>query len=211
MGFLRTDVYFENQFMLITVCGIKFFCLSGSLTINPIADFDTDAEASIFSQYRSQKVFIKAFTAKDIADPLRSFSGNDPSLEVLKLMQDMNSGVAGVQLKGMTAGYVIPADLENGDLCKKNMRRFRKSQMLESEASLTDVIHVLTRYEYCFVSICGSIFGVIDRSDIQKPVVRMWLFGIITLVEMIIVDRIRAVKPNGSWKELISKQGLKRR
>ncbi len=129
----------------------------------------------------------------------------------------MDFGVAGVLQNGMPGGYVLAADLET-ELCKdqmrdqmcNRMRPFREGQVLDSEASLTDVIKVLTRHDYCFVTMLGSIFGVIDRSDIQKPVVRMWLFGMITLIEMIIVDQIRAFKPDESWKELISASRLEK-
>ena len=44
----------------------------------------------------------------------------------------------------------------------------------------------------------------IGRGDIEKPVVRMWLFGIIILVEVQVVDMIRAQWPDGGWAACVS-------
>jgi hypothetical protein len=50
----------------------------------------------------------------------------------------------------------------------------------------------------------GDVAGVITRGDMQQPVVRMWLFGIITLTEMDLLERIRTRWPNGDWTRLLS-------
>ncbi|NCC51698.1 MAG: hypothetical protein EOM20_10835, partial [Spartobacteria bacterium] len=60
-------------------------------------------------------------------------------------------------------------------------------------------------YTFCFVSIDGSVIGVIRRDDIEKPVVRMWLFGIIILIEIFMVQVIRNRWPGGSWTSEVSK------
>ena len=199
---------YEKATQLIKSCA-DTLGFSPLLTIEPLSEATTDAEIVLFSRYRSQKAFMKAFSAKDIAEPLRSFGTNESSVEVGILMRNLNIAVCGVQIKGLTGGYVLKADLSDG-LCGDNIRLFRQDQVLESEASLTDVVQVLTRHEYCFLSMNGTVFGVIDRSDIQKPMVRMWLFGMVTLLEMIIVDRIRDTQPDNSWKELISKSRLEK-
>jgi hypothetical protein len=38
----------------------------------------------------------------------------------------------------------------------------------------------------------------------QQPVVRMWLFGIITLLELEMLERIRTRWPDGGWTSLLS-------
>jgi hypothetical protein len=45
---------------------------------------------------------------------------------------------------------------------------------------------------------------VICRADIEKPVVRMWLFGMIILIEMTVVEVIRNHMPDGSWQRFVS-------
>ena len=110
---------------------------------------------------------------------------------------------------GLVFGYVLSADLGEGKL-EKCLRQFRKGQVLDGDASLSEVIHVLTLHNHCFVSLLGSVAGIITRSDIQKPIVRMWLFGIISLIEMNFVEKIRVKWPAESWINLITKARLKK-
>jgi hypothetical protein len=83
-------------------------------------------------------------------------------------------------------------------------------QVVKAGDSLTDVIEVLTRHDHCFVSCDGKIAAVITRADIQKPAVRMWLFGIITVAEIEFTEMVRQKWPDGSWAELISQGRLEK-
>jgi hypothetical protein len=81
---------------------------------------------------------------------------------------------------------------------------------LDGSAPLADVIYVLTRHDYCFISLFDSVIGGISRLDIQKPVVRMWLFGMITFFELYLNERVDKVWPEDSWKDQISSARLER-
>ncbi|MHC4079991.1 MAG: hypothetical protein ACYSU2_01590, partial [Planctomycetota bacterium] len=48
------------------------------------------------------------------------------------------------------------------------------------------------------------------RADLQKPSVRMWLFGLITLVEHAFGELIRARFPDGAWREFLTDNRLQR-
>jgi len=98
-------------------------------------------------------------------------------------------------------------DFEKGDEPDRR-RQIGGDQVVESDASLADVIEVLTRHDYCFVGSPGNLTGMIDRSDIQKPVARMWLFGIITLLEMYFLEKIKMLWPDGSWVKLLTPRRL---
>lgn len=79
-----------------------------------------------------------------------------------------------------------------------------RRQIVAFDASLTDVIHVLTHFASCYVERDGAVVGVIGRGDIEKPVVRMWLFGIIILIEVQVVAMIRARWPDEAWTACVS-------
>jgi hypothetical protein len=161
----------------------------------------------LLSHQHAQVQFITAFTAKDIAEPLRSFDGEQKAPVILKKMKELDLYAAGVRIDGFVDGYILPADLCK-DKLGKCLRQFRKDQVLDGDASLAEVIHVLTRHTHCFVSLLGSVAGIISRSDIQKPIVRMWLFGMITLIEMNFSEKIRAKWEDESWAGLISSSRL---
>ena len=60
------------------------------------------------------------------------------------------------------------------------------------------------------VSGFGTVVGVISRMDMQKPAIRMWLFGIITVAELEFTERVRRKWPDESWVGLLSPQRLEK-
>lgn len=155
-----------------------------------------------FARHRVERLFARLFTIRDIAEPLRSFDVLRAATEVEAILKTQDLSVAGVRAEGVVIGYVRRADLVAG-VCRDHLRRFASDQVMPDDASLTDAIEVLTRHDYAFVSTFDAVSGVLSRADIQKPIVRMWLFGMITLLEMDWVKRIRARWPGGEWAERV--------
>jgi len=56
----------------------------------------------------------------------------------------------------------------------------------------------------------GNVGGVISRDDINKPMVRMWLFGIVTMIEMGLVQMIKDQYPEQSWQSVVSQGRLEK-
>jgi hypothetical protein len=106
--------------------------------------------------------------------------------------------VAGLRQRGVCVGYLRRTSRRTGRR-RTLLRAFTPAQVLRGEAALSEVVRVLTRYDFCFVTAMGDVAGVITRGDMQSPIVRMWLFGIITFMELELLERIRARWPDGSW------------
>lgn len=149
------------------------------------------------------KVFTRSFSARDIAEPLLSFDTTKDSGEAKSILTIAGQQVAGVREKGMVSGFVGLTDLRDG-VVGSYLRQFLPGQILDSQSSLSDVVSVLTRHAFCFLTLWGQVVGVVSRGDIQKPVVRMWLFGMITLIEMKVTDRIERRWPDESWRLYVS-------
>jgi hypothetical protein len=147
--------------------------------------------------------YAKSFTALDVADPLRSFDTDKRSAEVLQIMDDHALPVVCLRKKGLIQGYVQKGDLTGGT-CGEQMRPFRPGQVIMGDESLTEVIRILTLYEYAFVSLLDEVVGLIHRDCLNRPVARMWLFGIITLTELELVRLISEHFPGDAWKVHVS-------
>jgi HD domain len=156
------------------------------------------------------RVFGRAFTALDIAEPLLSFDSSRQANEVFASMVEARVGVAGVRRDGTLWGYVDATSLLRGGSCEDCRREFASSEVLSAASSFTDVIEVLTRHDWCFVTTLGTVIGVISRIAMQKPAVRMWLFGIITVVEIEFTERVRRHWPEDAWTGLVSAQRLEK-
>ena len=154
--------------------------------------------------HRSLRLFTEAFTAEDIAEPLPSFDASMAASQVERTMAERHFDIAAVRRDGMVGGYLRRVDLGNEGLCGEIARRIKPDQQVDGDTSLADVIHVLTRHDACFVGVLGVVGGVIRRVDIQKPIVRMWLFGIITLIEITVTERLATVWPDEEWTALLA-------
>jgi hypothetical protein len=86
----------------------------------------------------------------------------------------------------------------------------RTDQIVEGDAPLSDVIEILTRHDFCYVGRAGNVERVIQRSDMQKPIARMWLFGLITVVELLLTRLVRELWPDDEWTKFVSANRLRK-
>jgi len=158
---------------------------------------------------RALRIFMRAFSAQDIAEPLRSFDAEFEAGRIADYLNARPRNVAGLRESGKVMGFVRQQDL--GDAAAQEyLRAFKKGQVVEGEATLADVVLVLTRHDYCFVRVLDDIVGVISRGEMQKPVVRMWLFGFITTIEMALRERISLRWLDGGWEKLMTPSRLQK-
>ena len=156
----------------------------------------------------SLRAFMHAFAAQDVAEPLRSFDDELDAERILAYMREQGLSVAGLRRRGTVVGYVSRAVLGEEGAGNDHARAFRQDQIVDGSALLTDVVLALTRHDYCFVRVLGEVIGVIERGDMQKPLVRMWLFGFITSTEMLLRERLLQRWPEESWVPLVHKARL---
>ena len=209
------EVLGEGDEALLRRAGRELCRCSGKLGLDhPPGTMLVDEERAApwsegFSQHRVQRIFKEAFTARDVAELLRSFDAERLSSEVKKVMLEQFVQVAGVRKNGMVTGYVRIEDLTSGT-CGQRARSFSYDQMVYDSTSLMDVILILTRHDYCFLALLDEVVGVITRVDMEKPIVRMWLFGMITIIEMEFAVLINKKWPNESWRDLCSARRLRK-
>ncbi len=150
------------------------------------------------------RLFTNAFVAQEIAEPLRSFDIRQAGGEVKEIMREAELDVVCLRDRGLAVGFARLGEIGRG-CCGEYLRPFKRSQILAADASLSDVIQVLTRHQYAFMALVGDDVGAyISRGDINKPVVRMWLFGIITFVEIELTALIQQHFPDNGWRTLLA-------
>lgn len=154
---------------------------------------------------RMVRAFRDTFTAGDILDPLVSFDGDKPAADLARSMATRRLAIACLRIDGVVQGYVRDSDLAAaGDAAGPvPLQPFAAGQLLDAQASLIDVVGVLTRHDRCFVSAFESVVGVIERDAINQPVMRMWLFGALTLYEMGLVRLIERGFPDERWQQAL--------
>ena len=172
--------------------------------------------AALFPQVANSLLlrrFREVFTAGDIAEPLLSFDTDAPARDSARIMKARHLKIAGIRVDGVVQAYVRLADIAVGDVgdgdrggaapSGRQLQHIAADQVLAINAPLMDVVGILTRHDQCFVSVFDSVVGLIERDAVNKPPVRMWLFGAITLYEMGLLTLIEKIYPDGSWQGIL--------
>ncbi len=158
---------------------------------------------SELSRRNLRRVFTEGFTARDIAEPLVSFDANSPSREIALILQEIEYDVAGIRQGGFIHGFVHKDDLGEGP-CGQFMQPIPKENLLLDSSDFSQVIQILNHSQQIFVEAFGRIGGIITKSDLQKPPVRMWLFGMVTIIEMGFVALVQRHFSSDEWRSCLS-------
>lgn len=155
-----------------------------------------------------RRLFLEGFTSMDIAEPLISFDADTQTEAVRNFMREKNFDLVGMRVNGLVSGYVRLDELAEG-LCRDYLRTFTpEDDLVPDTANLTDVVKSLSINRQCFVVILDQVGAIITLNDLEKPPMRMFLFGIITLGEMLMTEIIRHRYPYSSWQGFLSEKRL---
>lgn len=155
------------------------------------------------SRHRLHRLFLENFSAADIAEPLASFDAIRPAAEAAAVMARRKYRVAGIRQDGTICGYVRREDLQEG-LCGDYLRPFADGDVIPDSFDIPSLVLRLDGKQQLFVNILGQVGGIVTRTDLEKPPVRMWLFGMITIIEMGLTRLIETAYPNGEWRQYLS-------
>jgi hypothetical protein len=157
---------------------------------------------------RLRRLFLEGFSAMDIAEPLVSFDAITDAGSVREYMAEKSFDLVGVRQDGLVEGYVRREELASG-CCGDYMHPFTPDDdLVPDTANLTEVVKSLAINKQCFVNILDRVGAIVTLSDLEKPPMRMFMFGIITLGEMVITEIIRHRYHDGSWQEFLSETRL---
>ena len=155
------------------------------------------------SVHSLRRVFQQAFIVHDIAEPLVSFDESSSAETLKSFMKSKRYEIVGIRADGQVQGFIELNDLGPGP-CGDYMKEFDDNWVVSESLPLHDLILQLRERRRLFVSILGSVGGIVTRSDLQKPPVRMWLFGVVTLIELRLGRLIKNFCGDGQWKEFLS-------
>ena len=153
---------------------------------------------------RLRRLFFEGFSALDLAEPLVSFDATADARTVRQFLLDKDFDLVGIRRDGLVCGYARRDALNSGQ-CGDHLIPFCADSDLVSEtASLVDVVRSLDLNRQCFVTVLNQPTAIITLDDLEKPPMRMFLFGLVTITEMVMTDLLRSKYGDGSWQGLLS-------
>jgi hypothetical protein len=150
-----------------------------------------------------RQIFDRTLTVRHVAESFLTFDGPRAALEIRAFMEERNFDVVGVRQNGIVDGYVKRSDLTGGTL-EDHLTRFEPDLQVDETTSILGVLRLLRDSPRVFVVVMGHVSGIVTKGDLQKAPVRMYIFGVLSLLEMQFLRLIRRALPNDSWKPLLS-------
>ena len=155
------------------------------------------------SVQRLSHTFAQSLSALDLAEPLVSVDENQPIGMAQDLMRKRNVTALGVRRDGLVEAWITKDD-QSGGTVGECARAFLPDSVLEVDASVETILSRFPGAGHVFVRSLGEVAGVISLRDLQKPAIRMWLFGAVTMLDTNLTWAIQEMFPDDSWRPLIS-------
>jgi hypothetical protein len=152
-----------------------------------------------------KQLFIENVTAQCIYEPLLSCPANSDSDHAKKALQLRDFDVAGVKETddGPIIGYVEAKDI-GGESFDQYIKKIGLNLVLTESTPIADLINELANKDFVFVLAGSKITGILTKADINKPPVRIYIFGIISLFEMHLNLWITHHYPDDSWENEVA-------
>ena len=148
-------------------------------------------------------------TAHAILEPLQSCPVDASAVEMAGLLGQRDFHVAGVQFsqEGPVVGIVSKESLKTG-VVRDYVKPITADLLVSDSTPLPAVLSVLKDRQYTFVLIGTEVRGIVTRADLNKPPVRVYLFGLVSLLEMHLTFWITAAYEQESWCQCLKPKRL---
>lgn len=149
-----------------------------------------------------RSLFETGITANSIQEPLKCCLYGEAALSVLAELKRLDFDLAGIKFSKNQppVEFVRTESLQKG-ICEEVAEPIKPADIISESTPLIEVLSGLKNKSYFFVLNGREISGIITRADLQKPPVRILLFGFISLFEMHLTFLIRSHFPNEKWRE----------
>ncbi|WP_194775797.1 CBS domain-containing protein [Pararhodonellum marinum] len=156
-----------------------------------------------------QDIFIENITTKYIFEPLACCKITDNTYEVKKTLIQRDFDTLGVvDNNGQKLGYVVREKLGTNSI-EHYIEQFEIEIVISESTPLSELFEILLDKEYVYVLSRNSVDGIVTRADINKPIVRIYLFGLISLFELHLNFWITKNFKGETWQDILNPVRIK--
>lgn len=143
-------------------------------------------------------------TAYEIFEPLLSCPSHAPASDMLMELTRRDFDVAGVRSDpdSPVSGFVKRTNLTSG-LVQEHKEKIPQDEVIDPADTIEQLLDQLRNRRYLFVRLDEAISGIVTLADLNKPLVRVYLFGLISLLEIHMSFWVAQEFPKDTWKSVI--------
>ena len=155
-----------------------------------------------------QSIFIDKISTKYIYEPILSCKLTDESQYVKETLKMREFDMVGViDENSQIIGFAKRKELTKG-LIENFTIKIEEQNLIPDSTPISELLNIFLNESFAFVVVEDKINGIVTRADINKPIVRIYLFGIISLFEMHLNFWINEFYKNEDWIEIIGDERL---
>lgn len=150
-----------------------------------------------------RKIYSDNLAVTLIAEDLISCSFVDDSKKIKTKMEELDFDYFGVESEGKIIGYIVKQELEDQSI-SNYVHYFSMEDLVSESTPLLELLHILKEKHPVFILEKNQVSKLITVADLQKQPIRMLVFGLISLLEMELVQLIKNSYPEEGWKSCLS-------
>lgn len=154
-----------------------------------------------------RKLYENCIKVHDISEPLYLIEAEEDARKVKGIMAERDFNVAGIKKGKNVIGYLRREEL-NGGICGDYLRSFKNEELVKVDTPLLFHLSLFKNSTHLFGLEGTRVHYIITRSDLQKIPMRMILFGLLSLMELHLLNLARKYYPQNQWVSLLSKSRL---
>lgn len=147
-----------------------------------------------------QTLFNNEITTRFIYEPIYSCLRSDLAQDIKQHLELRDFDIAGVIDDNFNVVGYIKKDELKGNIVEEHFRSIDLSRLISESTPISKLSTILLTEPYAFILENNNIKGIVTRSDINKPISRVYIFGIISLFELHLNFWIEDYCENESWK-----------
>lgn len=131
-----------------------------------------------------KKIFMDSVTTKNICEPLLSCEMDMIAADIRDMLSRRDFDSAGViDENKKVVGYVLTNELGDG-VISDYIKKIELDAVISDSTPIPILINELTRKECLYVNFGRDILYIVTKADMNKPPIRIFIFGVISLFEI---------------------------
>ncbi|MGH8095536.1 MAG: hypothetical protein ACREIF_19060 [Chthoniobacterales bacterium] len=154
-------------------------------------------------------MFEGSITVRSIYEPLKACRAGDSAEEIHRLLVQRGFDVAGVKDDGTDAIrlFIAAESLRAGGRVSDHAMPIPIHVLISDSTPLREIFGILGKQTYAFVLSGTVLAGIVTRADLNKPPARIYIFALVSLLEMHLVFWIRKTFGE-NWTRLLAESRL---